>query len=125
MLYAWEVQGRPPMAGVAYQVLHLAGPRERAGTGERAEALAGGVVGCVPELDAEIESAAEHWRPERIGAVERAILRLGLYELTRGDAPPAVVIDEALRLAHWFAGAKAPAFINGVLDTLARSRGRL
>jgi transcription antitermination protein NusB len=125
MLYAWEVQGRPPMAEVAHQVLHLAGPRERAGTGDRAEFLAGGVVLHVTDLDSEIAAAAEHWRLERIGAVERGILRLALYELTLDDAPPAVVIDEALRLAHWFAGPKAPAFINGVLDSVARSRGRL
>jgi len=62
---------------------------------------------------------------ERIGAVERNILRLALYELEEGEAAPAVIINEAVRLAHWFAGAKAPAFVNGVLDALARRLGRL
>jgi transcription termination factor NusB len=39
--------------------------------------------------------------------------------------PPKVAIDEAVRLAHWFGGARAPAFVNGVLDGIARALGRL
>jgi N utilization substance protein B len=57
--------------------------------------------------------------------MERCILRLGLFELNRGETPPKVVIDESVRLAHWFAGGAAPAFINGVLDAVARQRGSL
>ena len=59
------------------------------------------------------------------GVIEKNILRLGLMELEAGATPAPVVIDEALRLAHWFAGDKAPPFVNGVLDTLARRLGRL
>lgn len=125
MLYAWEVQRRPPMGEVVHQVLMLAGPRERAGTAERASTLACGVAGQAVALDEEIGQAADHWRLDRIGVVERAILRLGLYELHQAAAPAPVVIDEAVRLAHWFAGPKAPGFVNGVLDGLARRCGRL
>jgi len=57
--------------------------------------------------------------------VERNILRLGILELRRGDVPPKVAIDEAVRLAHWFGGARAPGFVNGVLDGIARALGRL
>ena len=45
--------------------------------------------------------------------------------MSTGRTPPRVVIDEAVKLAHWFAGGKSPAFVNGVLDSLARELGRL
>jgi N utilization substance protein B len=61
----------------------------------------------------------------RIAVVERNILRLAILELRRGEVPPKVVIDEAVRLAHWFGGARAPGFVNGVLDGIARATGRL
>ena len=90
-----------------------------------AEELASEVVSDVETLDDHIGETADNWRLDRIGAIERNILRLGLHELLRGEVPPAVTISEAVRLAHWFAGAKAPAFVNGVLDSLARQLGRL
>ncbi len=90
-----------------------------------AEELAKSVVEKIGELDDEIGEAVDNWRMERVGVVERNILRLALYELSQGDVPGAVVIDEAVRLAHWFAGPRAPAFINGILDNLARQHGRL
>jgi N utilization substance protein B len=90
-----------------------------------AERLAASVVSELSELDREIESAATNWRFERIGAVEKNILRLGLHEIRSGQVPAPVAIDEAVKLAHWFAGPKAPGFVNGVLDALARRLGRL
>jgi len=60
-----------------------------------------------------------------VGVVERNILRLALAELDEGLTPPKVVIAEAVKLAHWFAGSKAPAFVNGVLDAVARELGVL
>lgn len=123
LLYAWELQGRPRMREVAWRLLGVHGARGR--EWERAETLAQAVADDVDGLDAEIMRAAAQWRLERIGVVERNILRLGLHELVHDTAPPRVVIDEALRLAHWFAGARAPAFVNGVLDALARQHDRL
>ncbi len=76
-------------------------------------------------LDRYAADAAEHWRLERIAVVERNILRLAIHELAYESTPPRVVIDEALWLAHRFAGPRAPAFINGVLDRVARDLGRL
>ena len=125
MLYAWEMQQRPAMSAVVHQVLQLAGPRERPGTGDRASTLAHAVATHAGQLDEEISRAADNWRIERIGAIELAILRLALYELNEATAPAPVVIDEAVRLAHWFAGPKAPAFVNGVLDAIARRSGKL
>lgn len=92
---------------------------------EEAERFAAGVAQEVERLDVEIARAAENWRIDRIGIIEQNILRLALHELECGDVPPRVVITEAVRLAHWFAGAKAPGFVNGVIDALARQAGRL
>jgi N utilization substance protein B len=123
LLYAWELQGAPPVAAVASGLSRLTGPEPR--ILERAEELARGVVANVGQLDAEAARASENWRLSRIAVVERNILRLGILELRRGDVPPKVVIDEAVRLAHWFGGARAPGFVNGVLDGIARALGRL
>jgi N utilization substance protein B len=122
LLYAWEMQGRPPMDTVAAGF-----GDERLSVQDRALAarLAHAVARDIGDLDREIADAAEHWRLERIGAVERNILRLGLYELKRPELPPPVAINEAVKLAHWFAGPRAPGFVNGVLDALARKLGRL
>lgn len=123
LLYAWELHGRPPLRDVVETLLRGA-PGWRAGL-EEAEPFAAGVVRDVERLDGEIARAAENWRLDRIGIVEQNILRLALHELDGGAVPPRVVITEAVRLAHWFAGAKAPGFVNGVLDALARQAGRL
>jgi N utilization substance protein B len=87
--------------------------------------LAAGVVSEIESLDTEIAQAAENWRMSRIAVVERNILRLGIYELCRGEVSPKVAINEAVRLAHWFGGARAPGFVNGILDGVAHSLGRL
>jgi N utilization substance protein B len=91
----------------------------------RAEELANTVATNREELDRAIESAVEGWRLSRIGVVERNILRLAYQELLDDLTPPKVIIDEAVQLGHLFAGEKAHAFLNGVLDQLARRHGRL
>jgi N utilization substance protein B len=101
------------------------GSERQLATFAAAESLASAVVQELADLDREIGNCADNWRLERIGVIERNILRLGLYELRHRETPAAVTISEAVRLAHWFAGAKAPAFVNGVLDTLARRLDRL
>lgn len=123
MLYAWEVQGTAPMHDVATGIARLTGPEPSVFDG--AELLALAVADDVEVLDREVEEAAENWRLERMAVVERIILRLGIHELRTGDVPPKVAIDEAVRLAHWFGGARAPAFVNGVLDRVAHTLGRL
>lgn len=121
LLYAWELKDRPPLEHV---VVELA-PGTEARRWRAGLALAERVTADLGTLDAEIARSAEHWRLERIGTVERNILRLGTLELLGEETPPAVAIDEAVRLARWFAGPKAPGFVNGVLDALARRLGRL
>ena len=123
LLYAWELLGEPPMAEVATGLSRLTGPEPR--VLDLAESLAAGVVEHLASLDAEAARGAENWRMSRIATVERNILRLAIHELREGTVPPKVAIDEAVRLAHWFGGARAPGFVNGVLDGVARSLGRL
>jgi N utilization substance protein B len=125
LLYAWELTGQPGIPEVATGLARLTGPEPR--VLDRAEALAEGVVASIAEIDRAAATAAENWRLSRIATVERNILRLGIHELQRRDAnaPPKVVIDEAVRLAHWFGGVRAPAFVNGVLDRVARELGVL
>jgi N utilization substance protein B len=123
LLYAWEIRGSVPIQVLAAGLSRLTGPEPI--VLDRAEALAEGVVAEVQSIDAEAARATENWRLSRIALVERNILRLAILELRRGEVPPKVVIDEAVRLAHWFGGARAPGFVNGVLDGIARVTGRL
>lgn len=123
LLYAWEVQGAPAVHDVAAGLSRLTGPEPR--VLDFAEELATRVIADVDTLDRQAAVATENWRMSRIAIVERNILRLAIQELMDGSAPPKVVIDEAVRLAHWFGGAKAAPFVNGVLDRIAHSLGRL
>lgn len=78
-----------------------------------------------PRLDTAIRDVTTNWRLERLGAVERSILRLGAAELAQGETPPRVVIQEGVRLGERFGSAQSARFVNGVLDALARRMGRL
>jgi len=87
--------------------------------------LVEGVEGHRPELDEEIAALAHGWELGRIAALERNILRVGLFELRhRDDVPTEVAIDEAVGLAKRYCGAEAPAFVNGILGTAARAKPR-
>jgi len=123
LLYAWELRSEAPIPELAGGLSRLTGPEPA--LLDRAEELATDVVANLESLDAEAARAAENWRMSRIAVVERNILRLAILELRRGEVPPKVAIDEAVRLAHWFGGARAPGFVNGVLDGIARATGRL
>lgn len=124
ILYAWELQGRRPgIHQVATGLARITGPEPR--VLDRAEALANAVAAEVDSLDRETQRAADNWRLERLGSIERNILRLGVHELRDDSVPPKVAIDEAVRLAHWFGGPRSPGFVNGVLDRIAHQLGRL
>ena len=126
LLYAWELSGEPSIETVVARVAAMYGGRGRQREGyDRGADLAARAIAGRPEFDRRIMEAAEHWRLERVGVVERNILRLALAELDEASTPSRVVIDEAVKLAHWFAGARAPAFVNGVLDAVARETGAL
>ena len=124
LLYAWELRGAPPMPVIAAGLSRLTGPEPK--LLDRAEELAGR-RDRRPRVARRRGGAglARTGGMSRIAVVERNILRLAILELRRGEVPPKVAIDEAVRLAHWFGGARAPGFVNGVLDGIARATGRL
>ena len=83
------------------------------------------VTGCLQHLDAIDTSLAEasaNWSLVELGKVERAVLRLGAYELLfEPDTPVAVVIDESVELAKAYAGETAAQYVNGVLGHIAKA----
>jgi transcription antitermination protein NusB len=122
ILYSMEI-GSGTLDDAVSRLARLTGPDPTVYDG--AELLAEAVLRERDELDRHATAAADNWRLERMAPVERNILRIGVHELLCGEVPPKVAIDEAVQLAHWFGGAKAPSFVNGVLDRVAHSIGRL
>lgn len=91
---------------------------------EYVESLISGVACNLAEIDEIIEGASDNWSIERISAVDRAILRLGIFELVWGDdVPYKVVIDEAVELGKLFGSESSGSFVNGVLDRVVRESG--
>lgn len=85
-----------------------------------ARELVAGVAERIDGLDEILGIHARNWRVSRMAAVDRNVLRLAVYELRDSDIPVAVVIDEAVDLAKRFGADSSPAFVNGVLDAVAR-----
>jgi len=112
VLYQWDVTGQP-LASLYEGDLD-------AYTKELAE----GVAAEVDDLDATIGDASRDWRPERLGALERNILRIALYELDRDEVPLEVAIDEAVRLARRYASEDAAKLVNGILGKVAKEAKR-
>jgi N utilization substance protein B len=82
--------------------------------------LVRGTVEHIAAVDEQISKHAEHWRMERMPAVDRNILRVAVYEMIYGGTPAAVTIDEALELARRFSNEESVQFVNGVLDAIHR-----
>lgn len=88
--------------------------------------LVEGTTSNVRKIDTIIEKAAPEWPIDQITAVDRAVLRLGLFELlfgNRDEVPPKVAINEAIELAKSFGGESSGKFVNGVLGTVYREIG--
>ncbi len=85
-----------------------------------AEQLVRGTVAETKGIDERILAHSENWRIERMPVVDRNILRLAIYEMTREGTPYAVVIDEALELARRYSNEESVSFVNGVLDAIRR-----
>lgn len=85
-----------------------------------ARELVAGVVERIDALDEILGIHARNWRVSRMAAVDRNVLRLAAYELRDTDLPVAVVIDEAVDLVRRFGADSSPAFVNGILDAVAR-----
>jgi transcription antitermination protein NusB len=132
VLYQWDMTKRPVEEAIRafYDTLDAdkiaEEPMEEkddeeastSGRDEFMEELAKGASEMAPDIDHRIAEKSAHWKLERMPIVDRNILRLGIYEMSRQDTPAAVVIDEALELARQFSGEESVAFINGVLDAV-------
>jgi len=107
----------------AIEALYEADQRELKEAAEglpaRAARMVTGVLEHQTDLDRLIDAASDHWRINRMPVVDRAILRLGVYELLYElDTPAPVVVSEAVRLAKIFGSEKSGAFVNGILAAL-------
>jgi transcription antitermination protein NusB len=110
LLYQWDVTGQPLASLYEGEVDAFAR--------ETAEAVAA----KAPELDERITAASEGWTADRLGAVERNILRIALYELDGEEVPDEVAIDEAVTLAKRYATDDAARLVNGILGRIVRER---
>lgn len=122
-LYAWDVLGHRDLRLDAERLWSdlAVGAEERA----VAEPLVHTVAARQEELDALLRDVTTNWRMERLGAIERALLRLGVAELLLAKTPVRVAIQEAVRLGERFGSEESARFINGVLDAVARRLGRI
>jgi N utilization substance protein B len=122
-LYAWDVRHEEDLLRIAARVWDdLAVP---AAEREFAEKLLKWIVASLDQIDADLSQVTTHWRIERLGMIERCVLRLGASEIAQGVTPPKVVIQECVRLAERYGTEKAASFVNGVLDAHARRMGAL
>ena len=122
-IYAWDMRGERDLERVSTQIWDdlLVAPEER----RIASLLLRTLREDHKTLDRDIADATTNWRLDRLGAIERSVLRLAAAELKRGETPPRVVIREAIRLAERYGNRDSARFVNGVLDALARKMGRL
>jgi N utilization substance protein B len=88
------------------------------GLREFATSLVLGVLRNQTELDAVLSEKADNWSLDRMAATDRAVLRLGAYEIRYADTPGRVAINEAVDLAKRFGSANSSQFVNGILDKL-------
>ena len=77
-----------------------------------------GAAKDVTALDAIIIKHADNWKFERLAAIDRAILRLAIFEMNGKDTPAKVVLNEAVDMAKKFSSEESGAFVNGVLDSV-------
>jgi transcription antitermination protein NusB len=121
VLYEADMRGLNPTATLAGRVAR-AEPPVHPYTAE----LVNGVHEHQERIDAILAQYAEGWTVARMPGVDRAVLRLGVYELLwRPDVPDAVAIDEAVELAKTLSTEESPRFVNGVLARVLRDRERL
>jgi N utilization substance protein B len=123
VLFLWDTNGEsdPLLAG------QVAGDDKGVDDETRREGLrmAGETWNTRESIDAWIERLAPQWPPRRQPGVDRSIIRLAAWELTAGQTPVKVVIDEAIEMAKSFSTENSPAFVNGVLDALLKEHKAL
>jgi transcription antitermination protein NusB len=110
LLYQWDVTG------------HELTSLFEGDVPEFSRELAEAVVERHEGLDARITAAADDWTADRLGALERNILRMAILELDRGEVPVEVAIDEAVSLAKRYSSEDAGRLVNGILGRIVKDR---
>ncbi len=110
LLYQWDVTGQPLASLYEGEIDPFA--RE----------IAEAVIARASELDSQITEASEDWTADRLGALERNVLRIAIHELDQGEVPVEVAIDEAVSLAKRYATDEAGRLVNGILGRIAKER---
>jgi transcription antitermination protein NusB len=119
LLYEADLRGADPVSTLAERIA-LADPPISDYTIELVE----GVTAHRQAIDQLLTNYAEGWTLDRMPGVDRAVLRVGLYELLwSADVPDAVAIDEAVELAKSLSTDESPRFVNGLLGRVLRSEG--
>lgn len=119
VLYAAELRAEDPVAALDRAVADGEGP-----TNDYTQTLIRGVVEHQARIDELLSSYSQGWTLDRMPAVDRNVLRIGVYEiLWADDVPDAVAVTEAMSLVQDLSTDDSPAFVNGVLDAIARTSG--
>jgi len=121
LLYAYDL-GNDKIADFADEILEEDKIRNK--QREFSHTLFKGTIDNLDKLDEEIQKHLNEWDYDAIGKVEKAILRLGAYEILVAGTDKAIIINEAVELAKKLADEKAPKFINGVLDALGKEESK-
>lgn len=119
LLYAYDL-GNQSIADFSDEILEEKKIRNK--QREFAMNLFTGVMEHLSEIDEKIIESLKEWDFDRLGAIERATLRLGAYEILYGELDSAVIINEAIEITKAFGTEQSPKFINGVLDAVAKSK---
>jgi transcription antitermination protein NusB len=118
MLFQWDMSRQDP-AKLEAKFWRTAKAADN--TRAFANKLFEGAAKYADELDALIVQHAQNWRLERMAIIDRAVLRLAIYELRIAETPPKVVLNEAVDLAKKFSSEDAGAFVNGILDAVRKT----
>ena len=118
MLFQWDMSQQDP---TKLEKKFWGAAKAAETTRAFANRLFEGAAREVTALDEMIVKHAENWRFERLAAIDRAILRLAIYELRATDTPPKVILNEAVDLAKKFSSEDSGAFVNGILDAFRKS----
>ncbi len=89
---------------------------------EFAYTLYDGTIASLERVDTAIKKHLKEWEFDRLGSIERAVMRLAAYEIFLAELDPAVVINEAVEISKAFASEQSPKFINGVLDAISKDK---
>lgn len=122
IIYAWELGG-----GDLFEIAREHLRKKKAGEKgkEYTLALIPKIKEEIEHIDAVIQKTLTAWPIDRLSLIDKNILRIGTCELLFfEDVPRAVIIDEAVTLARIYGGTESPRFVNGILDTVSKQRGK-